>query len=67
MNGDQGSPITSLNFIKALKDADSQISMVGKGAWRDKVFVERLWRCIERVEVCLRARDSVTAQESLAC
>jgi putative transposase len=27
----------------------------GKGAWRDNVFVERLWRTIEYEEVCLRA------------
>jgi hypothetical protein len=34
---------TSIDFIKALKDAHIQISMDGKGAWRDNVFVKRLW------------------------
>ena len=33
--------------------------MDGKGAWRDNVFVERLWRSIKYEEVYLRAYDSV--------
>jgi len=33
--------------------------MDGKGAWRDNVFVERLWRTIKYEEVCLRAYASV--------
>lgn len=35
--------------------------MDGKGAWRDNVFVERLWRSIKYEEVYLRAYDSVSA------
>ncbi len=35
------------------------ISMDGKGAWRDNVFVERLWRSIKYEEVYLHACDSV--------
>jgi putative transposase len=31
------------------------ISMDGKGAWRDNVFVERLWRSVKYEEVYLRA------------
>ena len=66
MNTDQGSQFTSIDFITALKDADIRISMDGKGAWRDNVFVERLWRTIKYEEVYLRAYDSVTAaRESL--
>jgi putative transposase len=61
MNTDQGSQFTSLDFIQALKDAGIQISMDGKGAWRDNVFVERLWRSVKYEEVYLRAYDSVTA------
>ena len=33
--------------------------MDGKGAWRDNVFVERLWRSMKYEEVYLRAYDSV--------
>ncbi|SES98349.1 putative transposase [Oceanicella actignis] len=67
MNTDQGSQFTSIDFIRALKDADIQISMDGKGAWRDNVLVERLWRSVKYEEVYLRAYDSVTAaREGLA-
>jgi putative transposase len=34
--------------------------MDGKGAWRDNVFVERLWRTIKYEEVYLRAYASVS-------
>jgi len=35
------------------------ISMDGKGAWRDNVFVERLWRSVKYEEVYLWAYESV--------
>ena len=60
MNTDQGSQFTSIDFIKALTDAGIKISMDGKGAWRDNVFVERLWRTIKYEEVYLRAYASVS-------
>ncbi len=37
-----------------------KISMDGRGAWRDNVFVERLWRAIKYVEVYLRAYAGVS-------
>ena len=58
-NTDQGSQFTSLAFIKMLKDANIAISMDGKGAWRDNVFVERLWRTIKYEEVYLKAYENV--------
>jgi len=58
-NTDQGSQFTSIDFIKVLKDADIAISMDGKGAWRDNVFVERLWRTIKYEEVYLHAYHNV--------
>ncbi|KIX12442.1 transposase [Dethiosulfatarculus sandiegensis] len=42
-NTDQGSQFTSLAFTGLLKEHDIKISMDGKGAWRDNVFIERLW------------------------
>jgi putative transposase len=33
--------------------------MDGKAAWRDNVFVERLWRSVKYEEVYLRAYDTV--------
>ncbi|MET3599441.1 transposase InsO family protein [Martelella mangrovi] len=43
-NTDQGSQLTSIDFTAVLKNAEIAISMDGKEAWRDNVFVERLWR-----------------------
>ena len=58
-NTDQGSQFTSAAFTGLLADNDIQISMDGRGAWRDNVFVERLWRSVKYEEVYLRAYDSV--------
>ncbi len=54
-DADQGSQFTSTGFIKVLSARKIKISMDGKGAWRDNVFVERLWRSIKYGEVYLRA------------
>jgi len=56
---DQGSQFTSTDFIKVLAAREVKISMDGKGAWRDDVFVERLWRTVKYEEVYLRAYASV--------
>ena len=56
---DQGSQFTFIDFIKVLKNATIAISMDGKGAWRDNVFVERLWRTIKYEEVYLHAYRDV--------
>src|SRR5580704_15578200 len=45
---------------RALAGNGVAISMDGKGAWRDNVFVERLWRSVKYAEVYLRAYDSVS-------
>ena len=42
------------------------ISMRGRGAWRDNVFVERLWRSVKYEEVYLRAYGPVSeARDSI--
>jgi len=58
-NTDQGSQFTGAAFTGALVSNGIAISMDGKGAWRDNVFVERLWRSIKYEEVYLRAYNSV--------
>jgi putative transposase len=58
-NTDQGSQFTSAAFTGLLADNSIRISMDGKGAWRDNVFVERLWRSVKYEEVYLKAYDSV--------
>jgi putative transposase len=58
-NTDQGSQFTGQEFTGLLLGNAIAISMDGKGAWRDNVFVERLWRSVKYEEVYLRAYDSV--------
>jgi putative transposase len=58
-NTDQGCQFTSEPFTQVLKDNDIDISMDGKGAWRDNVFVERLWRSIKYEEIYLNAYESM--------
>jgi len=58
-NTDQGSQYTSDDFISVLKGSDIRISMDGKGAWRDNIFVERLWRSVKYEEVYLNSYESV--------
>jgi transposase InsO family protein len=59
-NTDQSSQFTGVAFTGVLADNGITISMNGKGAWRDNVFVERLWRSVKYEEVYLRAYDSVS-------
>ena len=59
-NTDQGSQFTSEAFTEALKARGVAISMDGKGAWRDNVFVERLWRSVKYEEVYLKGYDNVS-------
>jgi putative transposase len=42
-NTDQGSQFTSEAFTGTLKKNDIQISMDGRGRFRDNIFIERLW------------------------
>ena len=58
-NSDQGSQFSSEAFTGVLIRNDIAISMDGKGAWRDNVFVERLWRSVKYEEVYLHAYDDV--------
>jgi putative transposase len=58
-NTDQGSQFTGAAFTGLLASHGIAISMDGKGAWRDNVFVERLWRSVKYEEVYLRAYGSV--------
>jgi putative transposase len=57
-NTDQGSlpgldpGITSEAFTGVLIANKIAISMDGKGAWRDNVFVERIWKSVKYEEVC---------------
>jgi putative transposase len=60
VNSDQGVQFTDHRFVTLLKDHDIAISMDGKGAWRDNVFIERFWRSLKHEEVYLRAYESAS-------
>ena len=61
MNTDQGSQFTGAGFIGELRRHGIEISMDGRGQWRDNVFVERLWKSVKYEEVYLKAYQSVSA------
>jgi putative transposase len=47
VNADQGNQFTSAAFTAAVPGKGIQLSMDGKGSWRDNVFVERIWRGVK--------------------
>jgi putative transposase len=59
-NTDQGSQFTSAEFLNVLRRREIEISMDGRGCWRDNVFVERLWRSVKYEEVYLHAYETVS-------
>jgi putative transposase len=61
VNTDQGSQFTAEEFTQTVLARGCKLSMDGKGAWRDNVFVERIWRSAKYERVYLRAYDSVSA------
>ena len=64
VNTDQGSQFTATEFTDLVKDRGCQVSMDGRGAWRDNVFIERLWRTVKYEEIYLHAYDTVLAAKA---
>jgi putative transposase len=65
-NSDQGAQFTAEAFTDVLEAHEIQISMDGKGRYRDNIFVERLWRTVKYEEVYLHAyQDMVEARAQL--
>ena len=58
-NTDQGCQFTSMAFTKVLTDQGIQISMDGKGRWRDNVMIERFWRSYKYEYLYLTEVDAV--------
>ena len=61
VNTDQGSQFTAEEFTDIVLAKGCKLSMDGRGAWRDNVFVERVWRSVKYERVYLKAYDSVSA------
>lgn len=59
VNTDQGSQFTAQDFVDCVLGNEIKLSMDGRGAWRDNVFVERVWRTIKYERVYLRAYETV--------
>ena len=64
VNTDQGSQFTAIEFTDTVLAHGCKLSMDGRGAWRDNVFVERLWRSVKYERVYLKAYDSVSASRA---
>src|ERR1019366_4408558 len=54
----------ALWMAQVLQKHQIRISMDGRGAWRDNVFVEWLWKSVKYEEVNLHAYDSVAAAKA---
>ncbi len=70
VNTDPGSQFTAVVFADAVLGKGCRLSMDGRGAWRDNVFVERLWRSVKYDRVYLRACHSVSTArraDDVAC
>lgn len=68
VNTDQGSQFTSEEFVSTVLQRGANLSMDGRGAWRDNVFIERFWRTVKYEEVYLKAYESVSdARRNLTC
>ena len=60
VNTDQGSQFTAEEFTQLVLDSGAKLSMDGRGAWRDNVFVERLWRSVKYEHVYKHVYASVS-------
>lgn len=64
VNTDQGSQFTAQEFVDAVLGTGAKLSMDGRGAWRDNVFVERVWCSVKYECVYLKAYESVSKARS---
>jgi len=66
-NSDQGSHVTSPQYLTRLEERGIQVSMDGKGRALDNIFTERLWRTVKYEEVYPRSYGTPReARQSLA-
>jgi len=58
-NTDQGCQFTSREWVSAVEEQGTAVSMDGRGCWVDNVFIERLWRSLKYEEVYLRSYEDL--------
>ncbi len=61
VNTDQSRQFTATEFTDLVLGEGCQLSVDGCGAWRDNVFVERLWRSLKYERVYLKAYGGMSA------
>jgi putative transposase len=61
VNTDQSSQFTAVEFTDVVLACGCKLSMDGRGAWHDNVFVARLWRSVKYERVYLKAYEGVGA------
>lgn len=66
VNTDQGSQLEFKEFKNAVLGRGCTLSMANRGAWRDNLFVERLWYSVKYERVYLKAYGSVSAARTKA-
>ena len=54
----------SYQFTQRLKYHEIRIRRDGKGGWRDKVLVERIWKSVKYEKVSLKAYDSISTAKA---
>ena len=65
-NTDQGVQFTGKAFTGILEQHGVEISMDGRGSYRDNLFIERLWRTVKYEEVYLKSyRDGKEARTEI--
>ncbi|MEP7150695.1 MAG: hypothetical protein ABI856_03210 [Nitrospira sp.] len=60
VNTGHGSQFSAHAFVHVVKEQGCKLSMDGRGAWRDNVFMDRLWKSVKYERVYLYAYASVT-------
>ena len=60
-NTDQDVQFTSADFVRLIREQHGiELSMDGKGCWRDNVVIERFWKSLKYEEVYLHAYESTS-------
>ena len=66
-NTDQGSQFTSEAFTGAVLAGGAEMSMDGRGRWRDNVVIERFWRSLKQEAVYLHElRNGIEAHQAIS-
>jgi putative transposase len=63
-NTDQGCQFTSSDWIRAIEEMGTKVSMDGRGRWLDNVFIERLWRSLKYERIYMSSYRNLVELEA---